>query len=71
MQNFRTVFNPFSANKKYALPNRGNLLEHFQIRLSQKQKIFSFFFLCFFHFLNLDSILNISKKEMTLIGDVF
>ena len=36
--------NPSSANSKYALLNRGNLLEHFQIRLSQKQKIFSIFF---------------------------
>ena len=38
------------------------------MQLSQKQKIFSDFFL---HFLNLDSILNISKKKMALIGHLF
>ena len=34
------------------------------------KKIFSIFFF-FFYFLKLDSILNISKKTMTLIADVF
>ena len=38
--------------------------------LSQNQKIFSQFFF-FLIFLNLDSILNIFKKKMTLIADVF
>ena len=40
---------------------------------SQKQKIFSqlFFFFFFLNFLNLDSILNILKKKMTLVADIF
>ena len=29
------------------------------------------FLLSFLHFLNLDSILNIFKKKMTVIGDIF
>ena len=33
--------------------------------------MFAQFFLFFFHFLNLNSILNIFKKMMTLIADVF
>ena len=38
------------------------------MQLCQKRRIFSKFFL---HFVNLDSILNIFKKKMTLIADVF
>ena len=57
-----------TADDKYSLLNRGNWLTHFQIQLSQKPKIFLFFF---FHFLNLDSILNICVKRITLIADVF
>ena len=38
------------------------------MQLSQKRKIFSTFF---FQLVNLGSILNIFKKQMTLIGDVF
>ena len=34
--------------------------------LSQKRKIFSFFF----HFKNFDSIFNIFKKKMTVIGGI-
>ena len=39
------------------------------IQLSQEQKICSKFF--FFHFIILDSNLNIFKKQMTLKADVF
>ena len=39
------------------------------MQLSQKPKIFSQFF--FLDFLSLDSILNLLKKKMTLIADVF
>ena len=67
MQNLRTVFNPFTADNKYSLLNRGNLLQHFQMELSQKQKIFCQFFL---HFINSDSNINIFKK-MSLIADEF
>ena len=38
------------------------------MQLSQKQKIISEFLL---HVLNLDSILNIFQKNITLIADVF
>ena len=57
-----------TVNNKYSLLNRGNLLQHIPMHLSQKQKCFLNFFL---HFLNLDSILNIFEKNMTLITDVF
>ena len=39
------------------------------MELSQKQKAFSEFF--FLHFDNLYSILNICKKKMILVADVF
>ena len=42
--------NPLTANDKYSLPNRGNLLQHFQMHLSQKRKIFSEFFFTFSKF---------------------
>ena len=45
-------------DNKYSLCKRGNLLQHLQMQLSQKQKIF--FFL---HFPNWDSISNIFKKS--------
>ena len=52
--------NPLTTHDKYSLLNRGNLLQHFQMHLSQKRK----FFLAFFsHFLNLDSIFNNFKKK--------
>ena len=38
------------------------------MQLSHKQKMFSNFFLPFF---NLDLILNIFKKKMTLFSDIF
>ena len=42
------------------------------MQLSQKRKKLSpFFFFFFLNFLNLDSILNISKKKITLIANVF
>ena len=42
------------------------------MQLSQKRKTFSAFFFCFvLHFVNLDSNLNVFKKKMTLIADVF
>ena len=38
------------------------------MQLTMKTKIFSNFFL---HFLNLDSVLNIFKKKVTLMPNVF
>ena len=64
--------NPLTADNKFFLLNRGNLFQHFQIHLSHKWKIFvPFFFFFFLLFVNLDLILNISKKKMTFIADVF
>ena len=54
--------NSLTANYKYSLLNRGNLLQDFQMHLSQKRKIFCQFF---FYFLNLESTLNIFKKKVT------
>ena len=61
--------NPLSADDKYYLLKRGNLLQHFQIQLSRKRNILSQFF--FLNFRNLDSILNIFRKKMIFIADVF
>ena len=59
---------PLTSDDKYSLLNSGNLLQHFHMQLSQKQKTFSQFF---FDFLNLDSSFYIFKKKMALIADVF
>ena len=40
-------FNPLTVDDKYSLLNRGNLLQHFQVHLSQKRKIFSEYFFSF------------------------
>ena len=42
--------NPLTADDKYSLLNRGNLLTLFQMQLSQKRKIFSEFFFTFSKF---------------------
>ena len=54
------LFNPLTPDYRYSLLNRGNLLQHVQMQLSQKQTFFPFFFV---NFPNLYSILNIFKKE--------
>ena len=41
---------PLKADDKYSLLHRGNLLQHFQMYWSQKQKIFSEFFFTFSKF---------------------
>ena len=58
--------NPLTADDKYSLLNGGNLLQHFQIQLFKNVKNFQSLFL---HFRSLDSIFNVLKKRMTLIGD--
>ena len=64
--------NTLTADDKFSLLNRGRLLQHVRMQLSQNLKNFTeFFFFFFFHFPNLYSILNILKKKMTLIADVF
>ena len=66
------LFNSLTVDDKYSPLKRGNLLQHFLMQLSQKQKTFFLFFLFFFLvFHNLDSILNSLKIKMTLTADVF
>ena len=67
---FGLFVNPMTANNKYSLLNRDNLLQDLQMQLSQRQKTFTHFFF-FLHFGNLDSILNIFKEKMTLKANVF
>ena len=58
--------NPLTADDKYSLLNRGNLLQHFQMHLSQKRKMFCKFFFTFCKFIvNFEHI----EKKMTLIAD--
>ena len=57
----RLFVNTLTADDKHYLLNRDNLAQRIQIQLSQKQKIFSEFFLTF-----LKSILNfkhLAKKD--------
>ena len=57
----RLFVNPLTAHGKHHLLNTENLTQRIQIQLSQKQKIFSEFFLTF-----LKSILNfkhLAKKD--------
>ena len=42
--------NQLTSDDKYSLLNRGKLLQHFQMQLSQKRKIFSEFFFTFSKF---------------------
>ena len=42
--------NPLTADDKSSLLNSGNLLQHFQMQLSQTRKIFSEFFFSFSKF---------------------
>ena len=42
--------NALTADDKYSLLNRGNLLQHFQMQLSQKEKIVFEFFFGFYKF---------------------
>ena len=62
------LFYPLTADDKYSLLKRGNLLHYFQMQLSQKRNIFSDFSL---HFRSLELILNIIKKKITLIAAAF
>ena len=62
--------NPLTADGKYCLVNRGNLLQHFDMQLSQKGKIFSEFFF-FFEFSKFRFNFEHFQKRMTLIADLF
>ena len=60
--------NTFTAHDKYSVLNRQSLQDPIHMQLSQKQQTFSNFSL---HFWNLDQILQILKKKMTLVANVF
>ena len=69
---FGLFVNPLTADDKYCLLKRGNLLQHFQMQLPQKRKNFyQFFFFFFFDVPNLDSIFNCFKKKMNHITHGF
>ena len=60
--------NPLAGDDESSLLHRDNFLEHVQMEVSQKEKIFLIFFV---PFLNADLVLNIFEEKMTLIPDVF
>ena len=60
--------NPLTADDKYSLLNRGNLFEHLQMQLSEKQKIFSEFFFAFSKF---SFNFELFQQKVSLIADVF
>ena len=60
--------NTLTADDQYSLLNRHNLTQPIRTQLSQKQKACSKFFL---DFRNVHEILNICKKKMTFIADLF
>ena len=62
------LVNTLASDEKYPALNRDNLTIPMQMQLSQKQKIFLHFLL---NFWNLNSILNILKKKMTVTAFVF
>ena len=68
---FGLFISQLTADDRYCLINKGNSLQHVQMQLSQKQKLFSTFFFFFLQFLNLHLILKFFRKEMTVIPDVF
>ena len=60
--------NTLTADGKYPVQDWENLLLSVKMKLSDNWKIFLKFL---FHFWNLHNILNISKKKMVVIGNVF
>ena len=65
---FRPFLNTLTADDKYSLISKDNSMETIQMKLSQKQNIFSQFFSAFY-----ESGLNFEhfQKKMTLIAYVF
>ena len=63
------LVNTSADEDKYSLINRDNLMQPIQMQLSKEQKTFSELFMLLF--LNLDSILNIFLKNVTLIDYIF
>ena len=62
------LFNPLTPDYRYSLLNRGNLLQHVQMQLSQKQTFFHFFL---WIFRICTQFWTFSKKKMTLWAYVF
>ena len=60
--------NTLTADDKYPVEHWENLQHAIEMELSQKRKAFSDFF---FHLWNLHQILNIFKKKMMVIANVF
>ena len=60
---------PLTDDDNYSLRNRDNLLQYFEMQLSEKGKMVSDFF--FSPFCNFNWIFKIFKKNMTLLADVF
>ena len=63
--------NTLTADDKFSLLNRGRLLQHVQMQLSQNLKTFTEFFFFFFSFSEFIFNFEHFKKKMTLIADVF
>ena len=68
MQNLKTRFLHTECRWQVSILNWDNLTQPIQMQLSQKQKYFSYFIVDFW---NEVQILNIFKKKMTLIGQIF
>ena len=64
----RLFVNTLNGDDKYSLLNRGNLTQHIQMYLSQKQKHFSQFLCAFF---KSTSNFQHFQKKITLIAYVF
>ena len=60
--------NTLIADDNYSLRNSENLQQQLQMHLFKKQK---FSLTSLRHFWNLNQILNILKKQMSLLADVF
>ena len=60
--------NTLTANDQYPVHDYENFSSSIQMPLSQKRQILRHFF---FHFWNLDQILNILKKKMIVIATLF
>ena len=71
MQNLKTVSNTLSADGKYSLLKRDNLMQHIQMQLSRKEKLFSNFFSIFLKStLNFEHFLQKGDPHCRCIADI-
>ena len=63
---FQVFVNSLTADGRYPVEDWENLQFPMQMQLSEKKKIN-----CLFHFCNLQKILNILKKSMMVIANIF